>query len=254
MIKLISWNVNGLRAIVRKGLHDFVDVHQPDIFCLQEIKATEEHITPLDLPFAHRIIHAAQRKGYSGVATLSHRAPLSTRTDFALDQAISEGRVLVTEWPWFFLVNVYTPNSQAELTRLGYRHQTWDPAFCDYLKSLEATKPLVICGDLNVAHQPIDLERPEANTQSAGYTPEERQGFERLLAAGFIDTFRHFYPQKTKQYTWWSYRAAARERNVGWRIDYFLISPSLLPQLHSAFILPEALGSDHAPVGITLAI
>lgn len=251
-MKLISWNVNGLRAVLKKNFHDFLAEHDPDVLCLQEVKACKDTVKALEMPFPFVIFHCAQKKGYSGTAILSKYTPIVTLTDCKADQEAGEGRVIAAEFEGFYLVCVYTPNAKAQLERLTYRHQTWDREFLLYVKHLEKKKPVVICGDLNVAHTPMDLEHPEANHFSPGFTKEEREGMDNLVNAGFIDTFRHFYPQKQKEYTWWSYRSYARQRNVGWRIDYFLASQSLQKNLKKAFILQGVMGSDHAPVGLTL--
>ena len=250
MTKMISWNVNGIRAAINKGFTDFVAQTQPDVLCLQETKAMQEQVG-LELPGYQQIWCSAERKGYSGVATFTKTAPLSVQCEMEHPDFSGEGRVLALEFADYFLVNVYTPNAQRELTRLDYRVQ-WDAEFLTYLKTLETKKPVIFCGDLNVAHQEIDLARPKANRGNAGFTDEERAGFDRIVEAGFIDTFREFQPDGG-HYSWWSYRAGAREKNIGWRIDYFGISPSLRPRLKNAFILPEVLGSDHCPVGIEIA-
>ncbi len=249
-MKLISWNVNGLRAVIGKNFHEFVEANQPDILCLQETKA-HAHQVALELPGYRQYWCEAEKKGYSGKAVLTRLEPLKFSCGMDIDEHDHEGRVLNLEFADFHLVNVYTPNSQDELRRLAYR-QEWDRAFLDHLKKLEATKPVVFCGDLNVAHRPIDLKNPKANERNPGYTVEERAGFERYIESGFIDSFREFN-QEPEQYSWWSYRFKAREKNIGWRIDYFLISAALRPRLQEAFILQQVMGSDHCPVGIALA-
>lgn len=250
--KLISWNVNGIRAAINKGFMDYLEKESPDILCLQETKATREQVgTPF--PADYQIYwYSAVKKGYSGTAVFTRRKPLSERHGFGITEHDQEGRVLTLEFDDYFLVNVYTPNSKDELQRLDYRNKEWDVEFLKYVKKLEQSKPVIFCGDLNVAHKEIDLANPASNHFSAGFTDEERAGFDKIVAAGFIDTFREF-ESGPGQYSWWSYRTAARERNVGWRIDYFCISPALRPRLKEAFIRPEVHGSDHCPVGIVLA-
>lgn len=251
-MKLISWNVNGIRAVLQKGLCEFWLRENPDIICFQEVKAREEQVAETQWPPGYRSIwNAAERPGYSGTAIFSRVEPLSVR--FGIDNEIHdrEGRVITAEFVDFHLVNVYVPNSQRDLARLAYRTTSWGPDFLKYLKSLESHKPIVVCGDFNVAHREIDLARPKDNTKNAGFTPEERDDFSRVIEAGFIDTFREF-ESETGHYTWWSYMNRARERNIGWRIDYFLISPSLRPKLQRAWIHPDVPGSDHCPVGIEL--
>jgi exodeoxyribonuclease-3 len=252
-MKLISWNVNGIRATIGKGLGDFVSTEVPDILCLQETKARPEQVTlPLNLEGYHGYWDSAKRPGYSGVAVFSKVKPLEARVGLGIDTHDQEGRVLTLEFPDFFLVNVYTPNAQDGLRRLPYRI-TWDTAFRRYVAQLAKSKPVIFCGDLNVAHQEIDLARPKENRFSAGFSAEERAGFSELLAAGFTDTFRHFYPEKRDAYSWWSFRGGARERNVGWRIDYFGVSNSFMSRVTDARIFPHVTGSDHCPVGISLA-
>lgn len=248
-LKLISWNVNGLRAVLGKGFIDFVKKHNPDILCLQEVKAQPDQVD-LDLESYHKYWNAAEKKGYSGVTVFSKEKPLQVATDFALDQQDREGRVLTAEYPNFYLVNVYTPNAQRELTRLDYR-QKWDREFLHYVKTLDKKKPVIFCGDLNVAHKEIDLANPKSNTKNAGFTPEERAGFDRIVEAGFIDSFRHFCPDPG-QYSWWTYRMNARERNVGWRIDYFCVSNKISDRMVEAKILPDVMGSDHCPVTLII--
>lgn len=262
--QLFSWNVNGLRAILKKGaLQSFLKTKSPDILCLQETKAQPGQ-AEIDLPEYHELWNSAARRGYSGTAIFSRKAAISSFPNLTDDLAIahpwsddiygdplSEGRILTAEYPQFFLVNVYTPNSKQDLSRLKLREKLWDPTFLSFLKNLEKTKPVVVCGDFNAAHTAIDLARPKDNEFNAGYTKEERQGITKLLNAGFIDTFRYLHPDEQK-YTWWSFRAGARARNVGWRIDYFFISKSLLGNLRSAEIYNEFEGSDHCPISITL--
>jgi exodeoxyribonuclease-3 len=253
-MKIISWNVNGLRAVAKKDFFEDLKIMAPDILCLQETKAQDDQVAEALTSIENGFIYSnsAIKKGYSGTAVLTKTEPLNVTRDIAIAEHDAEGRVLCLEYDRFFLVNVYVPNSGSELKRLAYR-QHWDLALFNYLKNLEKTKPVIFCGDLNVAHKPIDLARPKANyNKTAGYMQEEIDGMDRYIQGGFVDTFRHFYPDKTDAYTWWSYRAGARGKNVGWRIDYFLVSEALLPLVKSAFILNEILGSDHCPVGIEL--
>ncbi len=252
-MKLISWNVNGIRAVLTKGLLEFLEAEKPDLLLLQEVKATPDQVGH-DFAADGWEVHwnPAQKKGYSGVATLSRIPVIDVHCGIGLPGHDDEGRVLATEHPDFFVVNVYTPNAQDELRRLPYRME-WDAVFLAYLKELEKTKPVVFAGDLNVAHCEIDLARPKQNRRSAGFSDEERAGFDKIVAAGFIDTFRHFHPGEPGHYSWWSYRGGAREKNVGWRIDYFCISPEILPRVTSTGILSDVPGSDHCPVVIELA-
>jgi exodeoxyribonuclease-3 len=249
-MKLLSWNVNGLRALVRKGGFAFLAEQRPDILCLQETRAWPEQVDPILPEFSFQYWNPAERAGYSGTLCVSKIGALEVRRGMGKAEHDSEGRLLTLTFPDFHLVNVYTPNAQRDLQRLPYR-QEWDREFRAYILNLEKTKPVVFCGDLNVAHQEIDLTHPKANRLNAGFTDQERRGFGEHLAAGFIDTFREFCAEGG-HYTWWSMATRARDRNVGWRIDYFCISKSLRPALSSAFILPEIMGSDHCPVGITL--
>lgn len=249
-MKLLSWNVNGLRAVLKKGFTEFLNREDPDVMCIQEARVLPEE---LDLEWAKPYVaswHAAERKGYSGTATLSKRKPLSIKRGMGRTQQDSEGRVLATEFEAFWLVNVYVPNSQRELTRLDYR-QDWDRQLLKYLRSLEKSKPVVVCGDFNVAHTELDLARPKQNTRTHGFTIEERLGFDALVNAGFVDTFRLF-ESGNGHYTWWSMMANARTRNIGWRIDYFLVSSTLRDRVKRAWILREVAGSDHCPVGMEL--
>lgn len=250
VMKLISWNVNGLRSVLRKNFLEYLDAEQPDVLCLQETKASPDQVEQL-WP-AHYGTHwcVATKKGYSGTAIFTRHKPLSVTMGIGMDAHDGEGRVLTAEYADYFLVNVYVPNSQRELTRLAYRQQ-WDCDFLCYLRRLEQTKPVVFCGDLNVAHTEIDLANPKANMKNHGFTPEERAGFSALVKAGFVDTFREF-ERGGGHYTWWSPMSGARARNVGWRLDYFLLSTNLRPRLRTAFIRREILGSDHCPVGIEL--
>ena len=249
-MKLISWNVNGIRSVLTKGFADWLGRVDADVVCLQETKARPEQV-PHDFAGYEVVWNPAQRAGYSGTAILSRRKPRSTTLGFGLAEHDQEGRVITSDFGDFFLVNVYTPNSKRELTRLDYRTREWTPAFVGHLESLAKTKPVVFCGDMNVAHREIDLARPRENTRNAGFTIEEREAFDRILDAGFVDTFRLF-EQGTDHYTWWSYQNGARERNIGWRIDYFCVSDGIVDEVQSAFIQPETKGSDHCPVGIVL--
>lgn len=252
MLKLMSWNVNGLRAQVRKGFLDKLEELNPDILCMQEIKLSEGQLT-LDLPDYEQYYNYAERKGYSGTAIFTKTAPLSVQYGIGIAEHDDEGRVITMEFPSFYLVTVYTPNSKRGLERLDYR-QVWEDAFLAYLKKLEEIHPVVVCGDLNVAHREIDLANPSSNRKNAGFTDEERAKFNQLLDHGFIDTFRYFYPDRTEAYTWWSNFAKSRERNIGWRIDYFLVSQALEKQLVSAAIHDDVMGSDHCPVELVLAL
>lgn len=249
-MKLISWNVNGLRACVGKNFMDFFKEADADIFCIQESKLSEGQIT-LDLPGYHQYWNYAEKKGYSGTAIFTKQEPLHVSYGIGIPEHDHEGRVITLEFEKFHMVTVYTPNSQNELARLSYRME-WEDAFRAYLKKLEETKPVVVCGDLNVAHKEIDLKNPKTNRKNAGFTDEEREKFSVLLDSGFIDTFRYFYPDAEGIYSWWSYRFQARAKNAGWRIDYFLISESLKDVLTGAKIHTEVLGSDHCPVECTL--
>ncbi len=252
-MKLLSWNVNGIRATIGKGLGEFVSLENPDILCLQETKARPEQVQlPLELAGYHGFWDSAQKPGYSGVAVFTRELPLDIRMGLGIDEHDKEGRVLTLEYPDFFLVNVYTPNAQDGLRRLPYR-LTWDLAFQLHVAGLAKSKPVIFCGDLNVAHQEIDLARPKDNRFSAGFSDEERASFGELLDAGFTDTFRHFHPEQRDAYSWWSFRGGARQRNVGWRIDYFGVSTPFMSRVKAAEILPHVMGSDHCPVGITLA-
>ncbi len=248
--KLISWNVNGIRAAIGKGFLDYVRQEQPDVLCLQEVKATPDQVD-LHIPGYLQYWNTAEKKGYSGTAIFTRKDPLSVMNGMGIAKHDKEGRVITVEYDDYYLVTVYTPNSQRELARLDYRSREWDVDFLAYVKGLEKRKPVVFCGDLNVAHKEIDLANPKTNRRNAGFTDEERAGFDNIVKAGFIDTFREF-ESGGDNYTWWSYRLNARERNIGWRIDYFCISKSLRKRLKEAFIRPEVMGSDHCPVGIVL--
>ena len=249
-MKLISWNVNGLRAVLKKTLLQYLDEESPDILCLQETKCTAADVSPVWPSQYETFWNSAEKKGYSGTAILSRHHPLRVTSGIGIAQHDQEGRVLTAEFDGFFLVNVYTPNSQRELARLPYRME-WDRDFRAYLRSLEASKPVVFCGDLNVAHTEIDLANPKANVRNHGFTAEERSGMDALITDGFVDTFREF-EKGPGHYSWWSPMGGARGRNVGWRLDYFLMSGRMRPRLCSAFIRSKVLGSDHCPVGIEL--
>ncbi len=251
-MKLISWNVNGLRACLGKGFLDFAASSGADVICLQETKLQPEQ-AELSLPGYELFFNSAEKKGYSGTAVLTRVPPLSVVNDFGDDIHRHEGRVITAEFPEFYLVCCYTPNSQDGLRRLPYRMQ-WEDDFRAYLLSLDAKKPVVLCGDLNVAHEEIDLKNPKTNRKNAGFSDEERAKMTELLAAGFTDTFRYFHPDTAGVYSWWSYRFHAREKNAGWRIDYFLVSDRLRPALRAADIHTDVLGSDHCPVSLELAL
>lgn len=250
-MKLISWNVNGLRAVLRKNFLEFIEAEKPDVLCLQETKCSPDDVEQL-WP-VHYTTHwnCAEKKGYAGTATFSRNPPLKVTQGISVADHDREGRVLTTEFDEFFVVNVYVPNSQRELTRLAYRQQ-WDRDFLAYLKALEKRKPVIICGDMNVAHTEIDLANPKSNIRNHGFTIEERSGFTTFIEGGFIDTFREF-EKGGGHYSWWSPMPGVRARNIGWRLDYFLISPALRPRLQRAYILKDVLGSDHCPVAIELS-
>ena len=250
-MKLISWNVNGLRACVKKGFEDFFKEADADIFCVQETKLQEGQIdfAPEDYECYWNY---AEKKGYSGTALFTRQEPLSVTYGIGIPDHDREGRVITAEFPDYYVVTCYTPNSQNELARLDYRME-WEDAWLGYLKGLEERKPVIFCGDLNVAHQEIDLKNPKTNRKNAGFTDQEREKFTRLLEAGFVDTYRYFYPQQEGVYSWWSYRFKAREKNAGWRIDYFCVSETLKSRLESAAIHTEILGSDHCPVELVIS-
>ena len=249
-MKFISWNVNGIRACCQKGFCDIFEQLDADFFCLQATKMQEG---PLALSFIgyQSYWNYAEKKGYSGTAIFTRHTPLSVAYGIGVDEHDHEGRVITLEMPDFYLVTVYTPNSQDGLKRLDYR-MTWERDFQDYLHKLDAMKPVIVCGDMNVAHKEIDIKNPQANRRNAGFTDEEREQFTRLLDSGFIDTFRHFYPDQANIYSWWSYRFRARENNAGWRIDYFVCSERLKGHLKDATIHTEIMGSDHCPVELTI--
>ena len=244
-MKLISWNVNGLRACVGKGFFEFLAAEQPDMMCLQETKLQPEQAPAVEN--YHEYWCSAEKKGYSGTALFSKTEPLAVTYGLGVDEHDHEGRVITAEYEDFYLVTVYTPNSQDELRRLDYR-MTWDDSFRAYVCALDEKKPVIICGDMNVAHQEIDLKNPKTNRRNAGFTDEERAKMTELLGAGFADTFRRFYPDLMGAYSWWSYRFKAREKNAGWRIDYFLVSERFFPRVKDARILSDVFGSDHCPV------
>lgn len=258
--KLLSWNVNGLRAALKKGFLDFLNDENPDVLCLQETKISDDLVAGFEFEkYPYTYWNCAAKKGYSGTAILSKIEPLSVKYGLGIDKHDNEGRVITAEFEQYYLVTVYTPNSQnhdenKRPRRLDYRTQEWDVDFLAYLKGLEAKKPVVFCGDLNVAHREIDLANPKTNRKNAGFTDEERARFDAILDAGFIDSFRQLYPEATERYSWWSYRAAARQRNIGWRIDYFCVSASLGDHIEKVDILDQVMGSDHCPVLLELNI
>lgn len=265
-MKLYSWNVNGIRAVINKGLfHPFITEHDPDVVCLQETKAKPGQVE-LDLPGYHEYWNSAEKAGYSGTAIFSKQKPLQVTNGFSLKLAASygladdgygdpnnEGRVISAEFDDFWVVTVYTPNTKNDLSRLELRHRSWDPAFLEHITELQKTKPVLVCGDLNVAHKEIDLANPKPNVGKHGFTAEERSGFDNFEKAGFIDTFRTLHPDQEAAYTWWTHWANARARNVGWRIDYWLASNSLTDKITSASIHQNVMGSDHCPVSIEIA-
>lgn len=252
-LRLLSWNVNGIRSVCEKGFLQWLEREDADIVCLQETKARPEQLSHIEWPGEYeRFWNSAEKPGYSGTGIFTKQAPLSVNYGIKHEAHDREGRVITAEYERFYLVNVYVPNSKRDLSRLDYR-QGWDRDFLAYLKDLERSKPVVWCGDLNVAHTEIDLARPKGNEKNHGFTPEERAGFDGFVNAGFIDTFREF-EKSGGHYTWWSTMGGARARNIGWRIDYFLISPALRPALKEAFIQPDVRGSDHCPLGIVLEV
>ena len=249
-MKLISWNVNGIRACMGKGFLEFFQQADADIFCLQETKCQEGQVR-LDLPGYHQYWNYAEKKGYSGTAVFTRQEPLQVTYGIGIDEFDHEGRVITLEFDRFYVITVYVPNSQDGLKRLSWRME-WEDAFLDYIRGLDAKKPLIYCGDLNVAHQEIDLKNPSSNRRNAGFTDEERDKMTTVLSSGFVDTFRYFYPDVTQVYSWWSYRFHAREKNAGWRIDYFICSQALTGALEDSRILTEVYGSDHCPVELVL--
>ena len=251
-MKLISWNVNGLRAAAGKGFMDFFNEADADIFCVQETKLQKGQIE-LDMPGYYDYWCCADKKGYSGVAMFTKKEPLSVTYGMGIDEHDHEGRLITAEFDDFYMICCYTPNSQDELKRLDYRMK-WEDDFLKYIKKLDKVKPVIYCGDLNVAHEEIDLKNPKTNHNNAGFSDEERAKMTAVLTNGFTDSFRFLYPDKTDAYSWWSYRMKARERNVGWRIDYFIVSDKLKDKIKSASIYPEIIGSDHCPVGLEIAL
>lgn len=251
-MKLISWNVNGLRACVRKGFMKYFNDVDADIFSVQEIKLQEGQIN-LDLKGYHQYWNYAKKKGYSGTAVFTKYEPISIKYGLGIKEHDQEGRLITLEFEDFYLVNVYTPNSQRGLKRLKYR-MMWEDDFRDYLVNLDDHKPVILCGDLNVAHKEIDLKNPNSNKKNAGFTAQERHKMTKLLKAGFVDSFRHLYPDKEGAYTWWSYITRARDRNAGWRIDYFIVSDSLKDKIDDAMIYSDIMGSDHCPVGLKIKL
>ena len=245
-MKFISWNVNGIRAVIKKGFYDFVENYNPDILCLQEIKANKEQVDLKLDNYPYQYWNSAEKKGYSGTSIFSKIKPINEMYGIGIEEHDQEGRVITLEFEDYYLVTVYTPNSKRELLRLEYR-QRWDSDFLKFVKSLESKKPVIFCGDLNVAHKEIDLKNPKTNHRNPGFTDEERSSFDNIVNAGFIDTFREFN-NDGGHYTWWSYMFQARQKDIGWRIDYFCISESLKSYLKDAYILKDVLGSDHAPV------
>ncbi|MDR0445047.1 MAG: exodeoxyribonuclease III [Puniceicoccales bacterium] len=259
-MRIVSWNVNGFRSILKKGFGEQLNNMQADIFCVQETKASYEVMENLlgssDIPYEVKSFHSAERKGYSGVAIFSKKVPKEIFVAAELEACLSpsEGRVLVHDYENFYVVTIYVPNSGENLRRLELRYRVWDPNCALFLRRLAEQKPVIACGDFNVAHREIDLARPDQNHESAGFTDQEREGFARILGEGFLDTFRVLYPEKREAYTWWSMRTAARRRNIGWRIDYCLMSESCRLFLRNAFILANIMGSDHAPIGVDLEL
>ena len=250
-MRFISWNVNGLRAVRKKGFDDILLSLNADFFCIQETKLQEGQID-IDFPGYESYWCYAEKKGYSGTAIFTKHTPLSVSYNIGIEEHSTEGRTITLEYEGFYLVCVYTPNAQDGLKRLDYR-MSWEDAFREYLCSLDKTKPVIVCGDMNVAHEEIDLKNARANVGNPGFSDEERAKFTELLGAGFTDSFRYLYPDRRDAYSWWSYRAAARERNVGWRIDYFVVSDRLRDNIKDAYILPEITGSDHCPVGLDMS-
>ena len=251
-MKLISWNVNGIRACINKGFNDFFKQIDADIFCIQETKCQPDQIE-LDFEGYKLYLNSAEKKGYSGTAIFTKKEPLTVKYGIGIEEHDKEGRVITLEFEKFYMVNIYTPNSKRELERLDYR-QVWEDEIRKYLLNLNKTKPVIMCGDLNVAHKEIDLKNPKTNRGNAGFTDEERQKMTELLDAGFVDTFRYLYPEKEDSYSWWSYMGRAREKNVGWRIDYFIASKDIENKIIEASIYPDIMGSDHCPIGLEIRI
>ena len=249
-MKLISWNENGIRACVNKGFKDFFEKIDADIFCVQETKCQPEQI---DLEFKgyYAYWNSAEKKGYSGTAIFTKKQPINVNYGIGIEEHDKEGRVITLEFEDFYMVNIYTPNAKRGLERLDYR-QRWEDEIRKYLQKLNQTKPVIMCGDLNVAHEEIDLKNPKSNRGNAGFTDEEREKMTELLDGGFVDSFRYLYPDKTDSYSWWSYMGKAREKNVGWRIDYFIVSQDIKDKIKDAMIYPEIMGSDHCPVGVII--
>ena len=251
-MKLISWNVNGIRACVNKGFKEFFIKENADIFCIQETKCQEDQIE-LEFEGYKSYWNSAEKKGYSGTAIFTKKEPISVSYGIGIEEHDHEGRVITLEFKNFYMVNIYTPNSKRELERLDYRCK-WEDEICKYLLKLNKKKPVIMCGDLNVAHKEIDLKNPKTNRNNAGFTDSEREKMTKLLEAGFTDSFRYLYPEKLDQYTWWSYMGRAREKNIGWRIDYFIVSNDIKNKIEEALIYPEVFGSDHCPVGLKIEI
>ena len=250
-MKIISWNVNGIRAVLKKGFLDFINKTNPDIICIQETKASPEQVDLVLEEYPYKYWNSAVKKGYSGTAIFSKVKPLNVENDLKIEKHDQEGRVICFELENYYLVTVYTPNSKRDLSRLNYRQKEWDIDFLKYLKKLESKKPVIFCGDLNVAHKEIDLKNPKTNKRNAGFTSEEKKGFENYILSGFVDTFRKFN-QESGHYTWWSYMFNARSRNIGWRIDYFCVSEKIKNKISKSIILSDIMGSDHAPILIEI--
>ena len=250
-MKIISWNVNGIRAVLKKGFLDFMNQEKPDIICIQETKASPEQVDLNLDDYPYKYWNSAIKKGYSGTAIFSKIKPITIENNLQIEKHDQEGRVICFELDNYYLVTVYTPNSKRDLSRLNYRYQEWDVDFLKYLKKLESIKPVIFCGDLNVAHKEIDLKNPKPNKRNAGFTDQEREGFENYVRSGFVDTFRIFN-KEPNHYTWWSYMFNSRAKNVGWRIDYFCVSNLIKNKVQGARILPEVMGSDHAPIVIEI--
>ena len=250
-MRLISWNVNGIRAVIKKGFYDFMEEFNPDIICIQETKAHKDQVNLELEQYPYKFWNSAQKKGYSGTAIFSKIKPLNETYGLGIDKHDNEGRVITLEFKNYFLVTVYTPNAKRDLSRLAYRSNEWDKDFLKYMKKLDKIKPVIFCGDLNVAHKEIDLKNPKTNHKNAGFTDEERKGFTNYIKAGFVDTFRNFY-KEGGHYTWWSYMFQARKKDIGWRIDYFCVSDRFMKLVSDSKILKYVLGSDHCPVMIEI--